>query len=101
MATRSRPTASHVSRIGRLACELVAVPFDLEAAARTLLAVELPTPQAGSRSSATSASRRLGEVAGVVHDVQRRVDEPLDDPREAVVEALEQLGLFAEQPRSW
>jgi len=45
--------------------------------------------------------RHPGVVAGVVDDVRRRVDQTLDDPREAVVEALEQLGRVAEQPRSW
>ena len=44
---------------------------------------------------------RPGVVAGVVDDVRRRVDELLDGPREAAVEALEQLGLVAEQLWSW
>jgi hypothetical protein len=40
-------------------------------------------------------------VAGVIDDVGRRVDQPSDDPPEAAMEALEQLGRVAEQPRSW
>jgi hypothetical protein len=42
-----------------------------------------------------------GVVAGVVDDVRRRLDQPLDDPSEPAVEGLEQLGLVAEQPRLW
>jgi hypothetical protein len=34
-----------------------------------------------------------GVVAGIVDDVRRRVDEALDDPREARMETLEQLSL--------
>ena len=42
-----------------------------------------------------------GVVARVVDDVRRRVDQNLDDPRQAAVETPEQLGLVAEQVRSW
>jgi hypothetical protein len=41
-----------------------------------------------------------GVVARVVDDVRRGVDQALDDARQPAIEALEQLGLVAEQARS-
>jgi hypothetical protein len=104
------PDRDDVAGIRRLARELIAVPLDLEAGVRALLAVELPCLSLRGRHEPrlpVAAAVGLvadefhpGVVARVVDDVGRRGDEVLDRPREPAVEALEKLGLVAEQPRS-
>jgi hypothetical protein len=54
-----------------------------------------------STAARSETTDNPGVVADVVDDVGRRVDQALDDARQAPMEALEQLGLVAEQARSW
>jgi hypothetical protein len=98
-----------VARVCRLVDEVRAAR-NLQAEMAALLAVEPPRPVLGGghepRAPVAFTARLAAdelhpcEVACVVDDVRRRVDQALDTANQPTVVALEQLGLVAKQPRA-